>query len=63
MEPAGTKVRCVIYTHVKQIKELSDTNFVHFDGSHEFIHLDKDMDLAIGDKVKITFEKVDNANT
>ena len=63
MEPAGTKIRYVIYTTVRKVDKVPIGYFVHFDGSHESIYLGDEATLVVGDKVKITFEKVDNANT
>jgi hypothetical protein len=53
----------VIYVVYSRIDKIYPSNFVHFVGSHESIYLGTELDLEEGDLIKISFERVNNANT
>lgn len=60
MEPTKAEVRFVIYTNVGKVTKNPAGYFVHFIGSWESIFLGvEDPGLQVGEKVKITFERVD----
>lgn len=67
MESAETalKINHVVYTKVKKIEvitdSLGDSWYVNFDGSWESLCFGKDdPGFKVGDKMKITFERIDN---
>jgi hypothetical protein len=60
MESTRSKVVYVVYS---RIDKIYPSNFVHFVGSHESIYLGTELDLEEGDLIKISFERVNNANT
>ena len=63
MESTRGKVRYVVYSNVTKVEKVGLGYFVHFLGSHELIYVGEDVpDMRVGDKVRITMEKVD-ANT
>jgi len=60
MESAETTVKIVdvILTRVEEVKPCRSGGYwVHFEGSRESLHFD-DNRYSVGDRVKITFEKV-----
>lgn len=54
------KVRHIIYTRVQNIKPCLEGDWIHFEGSRESM-LFPTRSYAVGDEMKITFEKVSNA--
>lgn len=60
MESAKTKIRInhVTETEVKRIAQTDGGWWVHFDGSRESIFFNGEKPYEVGDRVKITFEKV-----
>lgn len=60
MESAEAKVKHVIFANVNSTKEVDGQFFVHFVGSYESILLGPG--YAVGDVVKITFEKQEPIN-
>jgi hypothetical protein len=64
MESDQAKVRHIINTSVIDVKVIGEHWFVHFDGSREslaFCHKSEDTPFAIGDKIKISFERIADA--
>lgn len=55
MEPFKEKIVHVISNVVV---ETAKDGFFHFEGSRESIYLGPDCDFKVGDKVKITFERM-----
>ena len=55
MESIKEKVRYVI---LDVTVEVANKGFFHFEGSRERIFLGEDCDFKVGDKVKITFERM-----
>lgn len=64
MESVEAPVRniYVIMTKVESVRQAADTDWVHLEGSRESIALPKDA-FAIGDNVKISFERIDDAHS
>lgn len=54
------KINHVIYTRVQNIKPCPEGDWIHFEGSRESM-LFPTRSYAVGDEMKITFEKVANA--
>lgn len=48
-------VRHVVFANVKEVKVIGEDHYIHFEGSRESIVLGPG--YAVGDVVKITFEK------
>ncbi len=62
--PQSLKVNHVVYTKVEEIKEANIDQtawWVHFEGSRESLQFQGSKPFEIGDKIKITFEKVTDA--
>ncbi len=51
----------VVYTISNVEVEIANNGFFHFEGSRESIYLGKECDFKVGDKIKITFERMPNA--
>lgn len=55
MEPAKEKIRKIIFAKVLE----AHNGMFHFEGSHESIYLGEDFLAQKGDRVKISFERVE----
>lgn len=66
MEPTQVPLttRYTIYTYVDEVFLQDGQHYAHFRGSRESIALGTEpLSLAAGDRVKITYEKVTNAQS
>lgn len=62
MEPVKTKINYVIYTTVLSVAKFDIGWFVLFNGSRERLFFGtEEPSFNKGDKVKITFERIDDA--
>lgn len=60
MEPIEAKVRYVVNTHVVSVNDIKGAFYYHFDGSRESIYLGPVQYFKPGDKVRITFERIED---
>lgn len=64
MEPASPqriKINYSIFTNVQSIRKLGDYYFIRFEGSQESLNFGTDPpEFKVGDKIKITFERIGN---
>lgn len=56
------KINYVVYTKAEDVRQMIDGKWwVHFEGSRESLCFGDHQPFGVGDNIKITFEKVPNA--